>query len=273
MVRTRNQRSMSENEDAPNNDDRKTENSKHEDNPSEKSSMEPVNNEGDRDQAVQRAQPKQQKADEPVSVSTSPIDHSKTVGETVKRNSLTKLLPGYRAPMQLGSTSRAQGIEALRRQALVSDSSTARFVYGSKACRKRVAELTRGGPSVSTNFKRGNPPVIRNDAGDGWFGMKPSPMTDELKRDMQLIKNRNYLDPKRFYKSSDTPSAYVQAGTVIEGSTEFYSSRLTKKQRRSNLTEEIMADPQSADYARNKYKSMQREQTAKYMKRRKSSKR
>ena len=82
---------------------------------------------------------------------------------------------------------------------------------------------------------------------------------------MALIRNRNYLDPKRFYKSADKQQggkAIVQAGTVIEGPTEFYSSRLSKKQRRSNLVDEVMADPESSTWAKQKFKTMQQEKGA-----------
>ena len=79
-------------------------------------------------------------------------------------------------------------------------------------------------------------------------------MTEDLKRDLQIIRNRNFLDPKRFNKSSDTQSKFVLMGTVIEGSTESYSSRLSKIERRGNLTEEKMADDAAAGYARKKFK-------------------
>lgn len=89
-------------------------------------------------------------------------------------------------------------------------------------------------------------------------------MTEEVERDLALIRNRNYLDPKRFYKSADKPKSnakgVLQSGTVIEGPTEFYSSRLTKKQRRTNLVDEIMADPESSGWAQQKYKKMQQVQ-------------
>lgn len=186
-----------------------------------------------------------------------------------RRNELTSLIPGYRAPMRLESSrSTGGGLEALRKNALRNDPSTSKYTFGSKAGQRLVATAAQRSTSGrSNNFKHGNPPVKKTDAGDGWFGMKPSVMTEDLKRDMQLIRNRNYLDPKRFYKSSDARSKFVQVGTVIEGTTEFYSSRLTKKQRRTNLTEEIMADDSAADYARNKYKRMQQEQAQKYLKR------
>lgn len=113
--------------------------------------------------------------------------------------------------------------------------------------------------SAYASFKKGTKRQPDTSAGAGWFGMKPTSITDEVKTDLAVIKNRNYLDPKRFYKSSDKFGSVLQVGTVIEGATEYYSSRLTKKQRRTNITEEIMADPSSADYTRRKFGKMQRE--------------
>lgn len=39
--------------------------------------------------------------------------------------------------------------------------------------------------------------------GDGWFGMKAPEITDELKNDLQALKMRAAIDPKRFYKKND----------------------------------------------------------------------
>ena len=90
--------------------------------------------------------------------------------------------------------------------------------------------------------------------------MTPTPMSDQLKTDLAIIRNRNYLDPKKFYKSADSFNGKVlQVGTVIEGSSEFYSSRLTNKERKQNLTEEIMSDVTVASYAKRKYYDMQSE--------------
>ena len=84
--------------------------------------------------------------------------------------------------------------------------------------------------------------------------MTPTPMFNSLKSDLALIRNRNYLDPKKFYKSSDSfEGKTLQLGTVVEGAHEFYSSRLTRKERRSNFTEEIMADEGVRGYAKRKF--------------------
>eukprot|EP00536_Pseudo-nitzschia_multiseries_P004744 jgi/Psemu1/237909/estExt_Genewise1.C_810047 len=119
--------------------------------------------------------------------------------------------------------------------------------------------LPKSYAAAYSHFKHGAKRVPDDTAGKGWFGMKPSAMTDELKTDLAIIRNRSYLDPKRFYKSTDKHHKIVQVGTVIEGASEFYSSRLTKKERRANLTEELMADKSTADYAKNKFQKMAKE--------------
>ena len=97
-------------------------------------------------------------------------------------------------------------------------------------------------------------------SGSGWFNMIPSPMSSQLKTDLAIIRNRNYLDPKKFYKTADTFDGKVlQLGTVIEGSNEYYTSRLTKKERRMNLTDEVMADRTVTEYAKRKYRELQAE--------------
>jgi Fcf2 pre-rRNA processing len=244
-------------------------------------------------------------------------------------NKLTKLLPGYIAPMKLmapsldryralparrgedapSSASLVAGLDALRRKSVQQDSqTTTRTATGTtnsvQSSMKHHAQVMLQKTTSSSSaplyvnthasFKRGAKRPSMNHAGEGWFGMQATPMTAELERDLLLIRNRNYLDPKRFYKSADKkPSKFVQAGTVIEGATEFYSSRLAKRQRRGNLVEEIMAESSSlsnrkqstgsssfnnsggtgtagngigsssADYVMKKYKSMQQESSSK----------
>lgn len=192
------------------------------------------------------------------------------------RNELTHLIPGYTAPRKLNASSLEHyrgDLSELQRRAERTDKSTKEFVIESTKNHVAAMQKTSNGflPSSYTSayasFKKGTKRQADTSAGAGWFGVQPTPMTDELKTDLAVIRNRSYLDPKRFYKSSDSYGKVVQLGTVIEGASEFYSSRLTKKERRSNLAEEIMADRTVADYAKNKYKSMQQEKTQQSKKR------
>lgn len=195
-----------------------------------------------------------------------------------EKNALTKLIPGYTAPMKLNTSSLDQyrpigGIGDLQRKAERTDASTKNFVLDATKKHTDAMQKNSSGlfPSTYTaaysSFKKGKKRPVDNTAGKGWFRMTPTPMTDELKTDLAVIRNRTYLDPKRFYKSADKHHSIVQLGTVIEGAAEYYSSRLTKKQRRANLTEEIMADPETSDWAKKKFKKMSREKTIEAQKR------
>ena len=60
-----------------------------------------------------------------------------------------------------------------------------------------------------------------------WFNLPATQITDEVKRDLRLLRLRGVMDPKRFYKSADHTKfpKYFQFGTVVEGPTEFYSGQ------------------------------------------------
>ena len=51
--------------------------------------------------------------------------------------------------------------------------------------------------------------------------------------------------------------AVLHVGTVIEGSAEFKSSRLNRKDRKQSIVEELMADHSIKDYTKRKYNSIQ----------------
>ncbi|KAG9411500.1 hypothetical protein AC1031_017137 [Aphanomyces cochlioides] len=101
----------------------------------------------------------------------------------------------------------------------------------------------------------------RNRMSGKWFNMVSNEMTAEAKRDIQLVKMRNYLDPKRFYKSSDHRKSNMpkvfQVGTVIEGAAEFKSARLSRKERHQTFTEEILHDQQIRNYTKRKFNDIQ----------------
>lgn len=97
-------------------------------------------------------------------------------------------------------------------------------------------------------------------AGRKWFDMATDELTPELKRDFELIRLRNFLDPKKFYKSSDYKKGFpkhFQVGTVIEGPHEFKTSRIVKRARQATLTDEIMADADVQKYTKRVYRQIQ----------------
>ncbi|CAN8255658.1 unnamed protein product [Cochlearia groenlandica] len=106
---------------------------------------------------------------------------------------------------------------------------------------------------------------IKDTAGSDWFDMPAPTMTPELKRDLQLLKLRTVMDPKQHYKKSVSNSKfgekYFQIGTVIEPAEEFYS-RLTKKDRRATLADELVSDPKSSQYRKRKVREIEEKSRA-----------
>ncbi|CAC5420754.1 rRNA-processing protein fcf2,Deoxynucleotidyltransferase terminal-interacting protein 2 [Mytilus coruscus] len=116
--------------------------------------------------------------------------------------------------------------------------------------------------------------------GKNWYNMEAPEMTEEKKNDLMVVHMRKALDPKRFYKNNDTMSIpkYFQLGTVVESPADFYHSRVPKKQRKSNMVEELLADAEFRKYNKRKYVEIQEQKRKaqgpyKHMKRLKKNKR
>lgn len=76
---------------------------------------------------------------------------------------------------------------------------------------------------------------------------------------------RNVLDPKRHYKKDNGKSkvpTFSQVGTIIEGPTEFYSSRIPNKERKKTFVEEVLAAEDSTGRFKSKYSDIQSTKTS-----------
>ena len=86
-------------------------------------------------------------------------------------------------------------------------------------------------------------------------------MTPEIQRDLEVIKMRSFADPKRFYKKSDSrrelPKEF-QLGTIIEGNNEYKSARLTKKNRKQTIADELYSDKRVRKYTGRVFHETQR---------------
>jgi len=85
--------------------------------------------------------------------------------------------------------------------------------------------------------------IKEKTTGKKWFDMSKPEITEDIKNDLQMLKYRSVLDNKTFMKGSDRRGhKYFQIGTIMDSAEDFYSSRLTKKQRGKGLVDELMAD-------------------------------
>ena len=102
-------------------------------------------------------------------------------------------------------------------------------------------------------------------AGSDWFNLPRTDLTPELKRDLQLLKMRNVLDPKRHYKKENARTnapEFSQVGTIIEGPTEFYSSRIPNRERKNTFVDEVLAAEESTGRFTRKYGDIQSSKTS-----------
>ncbi|KAL8209322.1 hypothetical protein R6Q57_006054 [Mikania cordata] len=102
---------------------------------------------------------------------------------------------------------------------------------------------------------------VKDTAGSNWFDMGAPTLTPELKKDLKLLKLRNVIDPKRHYKKADTKlntfPKYFQVGTVVEPVSEYFTSRLTKKERKPTLADELLSDQSLKDYRKRKVREIE----------------
>ena len=97
-------------------------------------------------------------------------------------------------------------------------------------------------------------------AGPGWFNLPKTEITPQVKKDLQILKMRNSLDPKQHYKRNDSKTLpkYFQMGTIVHNSLDFHSSRATKKQKKSTIVGELLADAEFRRKNKNKFLEIQK---------------
>lgn len=94
--------------------------------------------------------------------------------------------------------------------------------------------------------------------GKKWYGLPATEMTEEVKHDLEVLQMRSVLDPKHFYKKNDMKvlPKYFQIGKVMDSPVDFYSNRLSKKERKRTIVDELLADAEFSKYNKRKYKEI-----------------
>ncbi|KAM4055641.1 fcf2 pre-rRNA processing domain-containing protein [Hirsutella rhossiliensis] len=103
----------------------------------------------------------------------------------------------------------------------------------------------------------------KNDtAGPNWFNLPKTVLTPEFKRDWQLLRMRGLLDPKHQKKAlPSAPPGYSQIGEVISGPADSYGARLTRREKRRTIFEQVTA-AHDGDKLKSKYAGIQRSKTS-----------
>ncbi|KAK4166760.1 Fcf2 pre-rRNA processing-domain-containing protein [Cladorrhinum sp. PSN259] len=85
----------------------------------------------------------------------------------------------------------------------------------------------------------------KDNAGAGWFNMPRTELTTELKRDLQLLRMRDVIAMgKQHYKKDSRKEfvpEYCQVGTIIAGATDGANQRLTRREKKQSIVEEVLS--------------------------------
>ncbi|KAI8634925.1 Fcf2-domain-containing protein [Xylariaceae sp. FL1651] len=102
------------------------------------------------------------------------------------------------------------------------------------------------------------------NAGAQWFNLPATDLTPQLRRDLQLLKMRDVLDPKRHYKKDSTRPipAFSAVGTILPGPTDYFNARMTKKERKRTLLEDVLETEDSTRRFKSKYGEIQAVKTS-----------
>ncbi|KAA8631328.1 hypothetical protein SMACR_08085 [Sordaria macrospora] len=100
----------------------------------------------------------------------------------------------------------------------------------------------------------------KTDAGADWFNMPRTNLTPQLKRDLQILRMREVVAMGKQYFKKDSRKDFVpefsQVGTIIAGATDGRDSRLTRKERKRTIVEEVLG-AEVVDKYKNKYHGIQ----------------
>lgn len=91
-----------------------------------------------------------------------------------------------------------------------------------------------------------------------WFNLPATEVTEDIKNDLEVLQMRSVLDPKHFYKKNDIKilPKYFQIGKVMDSPLDFYNNRLTQKERKKTLVDELLADAEFNKYNKRKYREI-----------------
>ena len=108
-------------------------------------------------------------------------------------------------------------------------------------------------PSAELGAKRKKP------AAPGFFDFRSTELTEEVRHDIEVIRMRNFINPKKHYKGQDhkwAPKEF-QVGTVIVPAHEYYSAGMGRKELKRGALEGFKRDTKTGSYVKKKFLEVQ----------------
>lgn len=148
---------------------------------------------------------------------------------------------------------------------------------------RRGDDLGGNKPKTEARLRRERQKEIEKTAGSKWFDMpafpkkvkanghansirkgkseysssSSGPTAEEMTKQIQAIRLRNAMDPKRFYRGGNGVSekgmpAFAQMGRIISSNTE-PASTMSRSERGNTVIDELIKDAQNAAYTKRKF--------------------
>ena len=115
------------------------------------------------------------------------------------------------------------------------------------------------GPKRKKRKTRAEKRAPAKDAGPGWYNLGRADATVSAD-DRAALALRGVADPKRHYKRQDAPSEFAALGTVVAGKFDGASGTLKKRERKTGLMGELLADAGARSYAKRRFTAVQERQ-------------
>uniref|UniRef100_A0A7S2TYE8 Fcf2 pre-rRNA processing C-terminal domain-containing protein n=1 Tax=Lotharella oceanica TaxID=641309 RepID=A0A7S2TYE8_9EUKA len=107
--------------------------------------------------------------------------------------------------------------------------------------------------------ERRDPNAVRKK-GDAWAAFHAATITPKLRKELRVLQMRDQLDPKRFFKKTGKKkklNTNVQIGQMIDGPTDWYVDRATKKQARKSALDSALESKDVRGYIKSKFLEIQ----------------
>ncbi|KAF5289510.1 hypothetical protein FQA39_LY15065 [Lamprigera yunnana] len=107
-------------------------------------------------------------------------------------------------------------------------------------------------------LKRQRKAEAKKTKGAKWYGLPATEVTSDVKQNLEVLKMRSMLDPKRFYKKNDLKilPKYFQVGKVVNSPHDFYGDRLKRKERKQTMIDELIANAEFNKFNKRKFREI-----------------
>ena len=135
------------------------------------------------------------------------------------------------------------------------------FAFGDAiddSTQKRVNEAISKAELDPYKMKPATKPEKVETAGENWYNMPKAEMTEELKRDWEILRMRSVLQKggANAVELPEEPPEFLQVGIIRDNPMEGRKGRVSRKYRAATITEALAKDQGFRDFLESSYMKM-----------------